>query len=289
MRERRRLNPYLTVVVRPPTLVQLGASATGAAVLRPPPWLTPDATADVLRWMQSYRSPLEITKRCSDIGMTEADVEGLLHLLREHDLLEDEPPPTPLRVHLHGRGAIADMLLGELSAIPSVQVSAGTSRSWSPTGRDVDLVVLTDALSPDPVLQRRLMQERVPHLTVSLRDGTGVVGPLVLPGAAPCLRCLDRTRTDADPGWPTLACQLFGRSGRASPQVLRMTTAVAAQQVEIVAASRWHSSPPPDALGCTLEVDGCSVVSRRWSMHPGCGCGVADAACADGAQSGRSV
>ncbi|KXO88321.1 hypothetical protein AXK56_13325 [Tsukamurella pulmonis] len=271
---RHRLNPFLTVVVRPPTLVQLGASATGAPVLRPPPWLAPDAVAGLLRWLQTYRTPRELERRAADLGMTAGDVEELLGALGEHGLLEPEPPRSPLQVHLHGRGSVADAVLGELAALDGVQVTAGTARSWTPAGRGVDLVVLSDFLSPDPVLVARLMRERVPHLPVVLRDGAGVIGPLVLPGAGPCLRCLDRNRSETDPGWPTLACQLFGRAGRASPQILRMTAAVAAQQVAAVAAGRWGSADPPDVLGCTLEVEGSAIAVRRWFMHPGCGCGV---------------
>ncbi|GAA1001504.1 hypothetical protein GCM10009551_073660 [Nocardiopsis tropica] len=293
MENRLRLDPHLTLVVRPPTLVQLGASATGAPVLRPPPWLTPDATAGLLRWMQTYRTPVEVHRRAADAGLTDGDVAELLDALREHGLLQPEPRSAALRVHLHGRGQVTDALLDEVASLDCVQVSAGTSRSWTPEGRDVDLVLLTDALSPDPVLVRRLMHGRVPHLPVVVRDGAGVIGPLVLPGATACLRCLDHTRTDADPGWPTLACQLFGRSGRATPQVLRMTAAVAALQVEAVAVG--GSSDPADApadaggdtavqgdgpavLGCTLEVERCGIAVRRWLMHPSCGCGRASAA-----------
>lgn len=271
---RHRLNPFLTVVVRPPTLVQLGASATGAPVLQPPPWLAPDAVAGLLRWMQVFRTPRELERRSADLGMAAGDVDELLAALRGHGLLENEPPRSPLEVHLHGRGPVADAVLGELASLDGVRVSAGTARSWSPAGRGVDLVVLSDFLSPDPVLVARLMLERVPHMPVVLRDGIGVIGPLVLPGAGPCLRCLDRNRSDADPGWPTLACQLFGRAGRASPQVLRMTAAIAADQVAAVAAGRWDSADTPDVLGCTLEVEGSAIAVRRWFMHPGCGCGL---------------
>lgn len=293
METRLRLDPYLTLVVRPPTLVQLGAAATGAPVLRPPPWLTPDGAAGLLRWMQRYRTPSELQRRAADAGLTDDDVADLLRALHGHGLLHTEPGPSGLRVYLHGRGAVTDSLLAEVSALDGVRASAGTSRSWSPAGRDIDLVLLTDALAPDPVLVSRLMRERIPHLPVVVRDGLGVIGPLVLPGASPCLRCLDHTRTDVDPGWPSLACQLFGRSGRATPQILRMTAALAALQVGAVAATRSADpcagigdegddavvrSDAPSVIGCTLEVEGCGIAVRRWLMHPACGCGGADTA-----------
>jgi hypothetical protein len=51
----------------------------------------------------------------------------------------------------------------------------------------VDLVVLTDYLVADPRLVRDLHSQGVPHLPVRVRDGTGLVGPLVIPGVTSCL------------------------------------------------------------------------------------------------------
>jgi hypothetical protein len=46
----------------------------------------------------------------------------------------------------------------------------------------VDLVVLSDYLVADPRMVRDLHSRGVPHLLVRVRDGTGLVGPLVIPG-----------------------------------------------------------------------------------------------------------
>jgi hypothetical protein len=51
----------------------------------------------------------------------------------------------------------------------------------------VDLVVLSDYLVADPRLIRDLHSQGVPHLAVRVRDGTGLVGPLVIPGVTSCL------------------------------------------------------------------------------------------------------
>jgi hypothetical protein len=55
----------------------------------------------------------------------------------------------------------------------------------SPTA--VDLVVLSDYLVADPRMVRDLHSRGVPHLAVRVRDGTGLVGPLVIPGVTSCL------------------------------------------------------------------------------------------------------
>ena len=46
----------------------------------------------------------------------------------------------------------------------------------------VDLVVLSDYLVADPRMVRELHSQGVAHLPVRVRDGTGLVGPLVIPG-----------------------------------------------------------------------------------------------------------
>jgi hypothetical protein len=51
----------------------------------------------------------------------------------------------------------------------------------------VDLVVLSDYLVADPRMLRDLHSQGVPHLAVRVRDGTGLVGPLVIPGVTSCL------------------------------------------------------------------------------------------------------
>ncbi len=51
----------------------------------------------------------------------------------------------------------------------------------------VDLVVLADYLIADPRMVRDLHSQGVAHLAVRVRDGTGLVGPLVIPGMTSCL------------------------------------------------------------------------------------------------------
>jgi len=51
----------------------------------------------------------------------------------------------------------------------------------------VDLVVLADYLVADSRMLRDMHSQGVPHLPVRVRDGTGLVGPLVIPGVTSCL------------------------------------------------------------------------------------------------------
>ncbi len=64
------------------------------------------------------------------------------------------------------------------SSQPHAAVAAGA----------VDLVVLSDYLvADDPRMVRDLHGQGVAHLPVGVRDGTGLVGPLVIPGVISCL------------------------------------------------------------------------------------------------------
>ncbi|MGW4355977.1 hypothetical protein ACWELJ_28210, partial [Nocardia sp. NPDC004582] len=136
-----------------------------------------------------------------------------------------------------------------------------------------DLLVLSDTLVPDPGLVADLMRHRIPHLQLRIRDGRGIVGPLVLPGETVCLRCADLFRTAAEPAWPQLAAQLLGRVGCASPAVAALTAALALREIETLA--RGRADQPPASLNATLEWDPDTprLDRRTWPPHPDCGCG----------------
>ncbi|MDF0528885.1 cyclodehydratase [Tsukamurella sp. 8F] len=285
-----RLDPYATIVVRPPGVVQIGTGAGGAPLVTMPPWLAPETAAGLLRWLQTDRGFAELSHRARDAGFAESDTSDLVAALDGAGVLTWTRPASPLRARIQGRGPITDALATELDRRREVRVAVVGDAAAPPVPDQADLLLLTDALVVDPVLVQQLMAARMPHLPVRLRDGAGVVGPLVLPGASPCLRCLDRSRTDRDPAWPAIVCQLYGRAGRASTTTLGMTVAVAAAEIDRIVAARYEMTtdegawqPPEDvgsggspaSLGCTLEVDAhrLRVATRRWAMHPGCGCG----------------
>jgi hypothetical protein len=135
-----------------------------------------------------------------------------------------------------------------------------------------DLVVLAPVGVLDELAVADCQRRGVAHLVAEVREQVGVVGPLVLPGRSSCLRCLDLTRTDRDPGWPVLAAQLATpATGDACDSVLALSVAAqACQQVlalldEVVA---------PATLEGTLELALPDWRWRRrsWPAHPACGC-----------------
>ncbi len=148
-----------------------------------------------------------------------------------------------------------------------------------------DLYVLADAAAPDAVRVTELHVAGVAHLPVRLRDGTGVVGPLVVPGRSPCLGCVELHRRDRDPGWPAVTAQLLHREGSGDAAAAAATAALGVAQVLVVlegaADDRWTGRAPspagsdPPVLGATLELDLAAgkLLRRPWAVHPQCTCG----------------
>ncbi|WP_308302071.1 hypothetical protein [Frankia sp. AgKG'84/4] len=62
------------------------------------------------------------------------------------------------------------------------------------------------AVAPDASLELERLGEA--HLLAGVREGTGVVGPLVVPARTACLHCQHLYRQAANPVWPLLAMQL---------------------------------------------------------------------------------
>ncbi|SDG02025.1 hypothetical protein [Pseudonocardia oroxyli] len=151
------------------------------------------------------------------------------------------------------------------------RLGLGTNTGPAPSGRRPDLVVLTDAVVPDPAVVAALRAEGVDHLPVFVRDGAGVVGPLVLVERSPCLGCVERWRAQRDPAWPRIAAQLAGRSGSAEPEAVVASAALGAAQVLVLVDGRVR----PPSLGASLELDPhtARLVRRPWTAHPGCPCG----------------
>ncbi|GAA1229488.1 ThiF family adenylyltransferase [Prauserella halophila] len=140
-----------------------------------------------------------------------------------------------------------------------------------------DLVVLTDTVVPAPEIVNELMVERQPHLLVRVRDGNGIVGPLVHPGRSSCLRCADLARTSHDPSWPRIANQLAGRLPRTDLCSVTATAGIAGGQILRILDP--EESVPP-TWNRTIETDAFdgTTTASDWPPHPSCPCGAAVAA-----------
>ncbi|MDT4892941.1 MAG: hypothetical protein QOE97_1976 [Pseudonocardiales bacterium] len=142
-----------------------------------------------------------------------------------------------------------------------------------PIGEWPDLV----ALAVDgPVDQERIAALHAagcPHLAVQVGPGSGIVGPLVIPGLTSCLGCADLHRRDRDAAWHAIAVQLTvppPRGQGADVVTTALVVAVAAGQVLALLDGARAAS-----VDGTLEVEppDWRVRRRSWITHPDCACG----------------
>jgi len=268
----------MPVLLRPDGAVQIGWGPRRAVLVRPPAGLSSGRLAGVLRAMASPMTRTQLQRMAGGVAGFDDVLDGLVAsgVVREH---AKRPAGRSLSIRLHGRGPLSDLLADGLRC-SAARVSRSSHGSAAGAAGGVDLVVLADALAADPRLVRDLQNCRVPHLPVRVRDGAGVVGPLVIPGLTSCLSCADLHRTDRDPAWPALAAQLRDLVGSADrPTVLATAALALAQLQQIIGAVSGRgggalSGPPPATLNATVEVDVASqsIVARRWVRHPLCGC-----------------
>lgn len=275
------LDPAMPVLLRPDGAVQVGWDPRRAVLVRPPGGLAAADLAALLRSMSSPTPLSDLQRRARDRGLRDSD--GLTTLVTQlvGAGVATESAPTRGRaasVRIHGRGPISELLVEALRC-SGARIAHSSQPHAGVSATDTDLVVLADYLVADPRLVRDLHSQGVAHMPVRVRDGTGLVGPLVIPGVTSCLGCADLHRQDRDEAWPAIRAQLRETVGVADRATVLATAALALGQVNrVIAAVRGQQAvpdpQPPQTLDATLEFDVAAgtLITRQWARHPLCGC-----------------
>ncbi|WP_137810996.1 MULTISPECIES: hypothetical protein [unclassified Gordonia (in: high G+C Gram-positive bacteria)] len=277
-----RLLPGTPVIVQPGNSVRVGIDPADSLLFDFDASVSAYSVAGLLRSLEDPCTADTFARRARRAGLHDDDLDLVLSSLVSAGRAVVDRPPTAAEFHvlIHGQGPLSEQLS---TSLRSMGLSARRTMRRLPDGTldavDTDLVILTDFVVHDPRVVFALTRARIPHLLVRVRDGVGIVGPLVLPGLSSCLMCADRHRSDADPDWPALAVQLIRTSGQASPAVVAMTAAMAHSQIEQLVEAvrdRPHVEPRPDPqlLDHVLEFrdDPTRLDIRQWSPHPACDC-----------------
>jgi hypothetical protein len=299
-RVRATLRPGTVVVARDDHTVQVGLAPDRAVVVDAPATVGVRRLSALLRGLEGGAHLDDVAARAGidETGM--ATVARILVHLADLGHLRLDPPepgadtdadahatgstprPAPVRrVHILGVGQISEVLRGPLS-VNGCRVTTGPSPGltldaerppWFRRGLAPDLVILTGTVSVDPVVTTALARSGQTHMHVYCRDGRVVVGPTVVPGVTPCLRCTDLYRARRDPRWPFVAAQLIGHSPEAAVPAL---TAAAALVLAEVAASR-EPRTRLQTIGATVEINPSEGLWRRleWQADAACDCGAA--------------
>ncbi|WP_405990907.1 TOMM precursor leader peptide-binding protein [Streptomyces sp. NBC_00986] len=131
--------------------------------------------------------------------------------------------------------------------------------------------------APDPAAATGLIVSGTPHLYAGVVEGTGVVGPLVLPGETSCAGCLHHARTDRDPTWPRLVAQWrSGKQPRVRPCDLTLATAVAGLAAAHALAFLDGRSPSSAGARWEVSLPGLHWHARPVWAHSSCPCGAAE-------------
>lgn len=166
-------------------------------------------------------------------------------------------------------------------AVASLLPGTTASTTYAPTpSRSDTTAVLAPTASMVPPEWLGQVRHR-PHLPVVIRETTALIGPFVLPGQTPCLRCVELTRGDRDPAWPMLAAQLIGHRRAIEPcDVVLASAAASIVALHVLAWLDHGIDPPPPTVGGTIELGLADLRLRRRTVaaHPACGCGAIDAA-----------
>ena len=247
-----RLSPDVPVVWRNPFDVQLGVDDVRLVLQDVAP-----GQERLLAALTAGISEAGYAMIAKSAGVDAADADALLAAL-EGDLLPPRAASAP-RVEVLGSGKVAT----GLAALVTDPAAPGPP----------DFAILIADWVVSPADHGTWLRRDIPHLPVVLGDGGATIGPFVEPGVGPCLHCVHRARADADPAWPAIATQLWGRPAPALDQLtVAEVVAFAARRIR----ERIERGPAPDAAEGALSwwlaaADG-SVSERPWSRHPECLC-----------------
>jgi bacteriocin biosynthesis cyclodehydratase domain-containing protein len=183
--------------------------------------------------------------------------------------LDDLTPVGPFEPHVSWRDAVAESVRRQ-----GAHPVALRARPRPPAVTVVCSAADADLPWCDPELTDDLLADDLVHLPVAVSADGAVVGPMVVPGAGPCLWCLDRRACDRDAAWPALTDQLRLRHAVSRTQSMPAASSAAAAAVAQVLA-RIDGSASVVTLGAQLVLRGPEhlVAVVPVTPHPVCGCG----------------
>lgn len=275
MRHARRVSPQidpaLAVVWRSPYELQIGAPEPCVVVERPD-----RLRLDLVHLLRRGASVAALESVATALGGRAEDVADLLGLLAPTFTSGERPPLAAAGskpVVVAGSDGAATTLTGALSLLgyPVTLVSAAEPIEWGAMRRP-RLVVLVEPRVIAPALHLPLVRRDLPHLPVVSGDRHIALGPLVIPGATPCLRCLDLARRDADHAWPAIAAQLLSQPPPPpDPRLELKATSSAARTIDTLLAHDRRTLAGEVEL---IPRDGGRPRRVPVAFHPECGCRV---------------
>ncbi|MCE1179430.1 MAG: hypothetical protein LWW86_10455 [Micrococcales bacterium] len=179
--------------------------------------------------------------------------------------------PGALAAVLRSAG-VGSVLAGRYAADAAEALLTDAGQDLAPETPDLVVLVRSAPVgAATAALWRRSGQE---HLPVTLAAGQATIGPLVRPGAGPCLECLDHSRVAVDPGWAAVTTQLDPPPARRLGEVVGETSLSAAVVglAAMTVLARIDGTPPPPGVSFEIGLPWPVVLARQWQPHPACAC-----------------
>ncbi len=280
-----RLDPRQPSVWRNPDSLQFGVDAPSVV-------LPAVSTADerMLAALAAGVSRPGLDLVATTAGATREDAARLLDAVRpalERDVAA-VPAPSGHVVALVGDGE-AVRIVGGMLRERGIRLTGTGPGGPGPDGASPDgfgdrpeLAVIVADYVIAPEAHGWWLRRDIPHLPVVFGDRMVRVGPVVEPGDGPCLFCLEQHRIDADPAWPAIATQLWGRP---SPLHSTLLDAETAARVGRLVLRRLENGPAGSAHSHDLDAAAGAVTVRHWEPHPRCACTSAELSSAAGLSS----
>ncbi|GAA3610928.1 cyclodehydratase [Marihabitans asiaticum] len=279
MTRRPRLTRPIQPLARPDGAIQLGLDPRSALVTR-------GVTAAECRWLSTLdgsREEGQVITAAAAHGITAERAESLIASFAEHGLVDRDGVVPDLRkaVAVVGAGSVPAHLaetLREAGVHPVRRLIDGLSDD-EPAAAELAVLVC-----PVPVpagAGETWRAAGTAHLPVWCGRTHASVGPLVVPGAGPCLQCLELTRVTLDPGWSWIRAQISRpQVGPVVPVEAEVTLRSLVVGIAAgVVIDTLTSGPDPSGWSLDAFAPGPCLERRRWPRQPGCPrCGVDQAA-----------
>jgi hypothetical protein len=205
---------------------------------------------------------------------TRGDGYAVLARRRERFAVVDGHGPLARAVAgLLRRAGVGRVWSGRYAADAASQ--AGPPLAEGPARPDIVLLVAAGAVEAGRGEPWR--RAGIAHLPVVLSAETALVGPVVRPGRSACLLCMDLTRAQLDPAWPSLLAQVMPAGVAYAAPVEGETTlaSLAASAAAMMALARLDGQDPSLGVSVEARLPSPATVQRHWPAHPRCSCGAA--------------
>ncbi|MFD3544033.1 TOMM precursor leader peptide-binding protein [Streptomyces sp. NPDC058655] len=131
------------------------------------------------------------------------------------------------------------------------------------------------AWAPDPETAAGWVATGVPHLYAGVLEGTGLVGPLVLPGTTACAGCMERERVERDRTWPRMLVQWRSAHRRRATAACDLGLSTAVAGLAAAHALSFLDGGLPASTGARWEA---ALPALHWEHsrvlpRPDCPCG----------------